>query len=153
MLTCIKIDRLKDYIKNDLNSLYEIISKFNKQIFFDYKINITESATISRLAMKIFLTKHYKNNILNINKTNILNINKNNIYKDIKQAYYRGITEVYIPYGENLYYYDVNSLYLYMVLQDMPGLEYSKIEFFVNKQDLDNLFGFFYCIVKSPTYS
>lgn len=50
--------------------------------------------------MKLYLNKHYNENIPRINKPSI--------YSDIKQAYYGGITEVYKPEGHN---YDVNSLY------------------------------------------
>ena len=50
-------------------------------------------------------------------------------YNDIKQAYFGGNTEVYKPRGKYLYYYDVNSLYPYVALQDMPGLTCSKILF------------------------
>jgi len=82
---------------------------------------MTVSTTISGLAVRIFLEKYYKDNIPVINKAII--------YRDIKQSYYRGITEVYKPCGYNLYYYDVNSLYPYLALQDMPDLECCKIEY------------------------
>jgi hypothetical protein len=41
--------------------------------------------------------------------------------KFIRRGYYGGHTNVYIPYGENLHYYDVSSLYPFSMLQDMPG--------------------------------
>ena len=41
--------------------------------------------------------------------------------KFIRRGYYGGHTDVYIPYGENLHYYDVNSLYPFSMLRDMPG--------------------------------
>lgn len=130
------------YLKNDLNSLFEVITKVNKQTFIDYDVNITDRLTISGIALMIFLSKYYHNNIPNINKTSI--------YRDIKQAYYGGITEVYKPYGENLYYYDVNSLYPYVALQDMPGLKSNK-EYFYNKNiALNNLFGFYFCEINAP---
>ena len=132
------------YLNNDLNCLYEVINKANKQIFKDYKINMTESITISGLAMKIYLNKYYKDNIPLIDKPSI--------YKDIKQAYYGGITEVYRPYGENLFYYDVNCLYPYASLNDMPGLDCEKINYIHtnNNPDIFNLFGFFYCKIETP---
>lgn len=102
-----------------------------------------DSVTISGLAVKIFLKEFYKGNIPIINKSSI--------YKDIKQSYYGGITEVYKPYGENLYLYDVNSLYPYVALQDMPGLECSKVNYYTDKslQELGDVFGFFYCKIES----
>lgn len=116
------------YLKNDLISLYEIMIKANKQIFMDYDVNLTDNLTVSGLAVRIFLKDYYNNNIPNINKSSI--------YRDIKEGYYGGITEVYKPTGYNLFYYDVNSWYTYVSLQDMPGLECSKVQFYTNTQDI-----------------
>ena len=88
------------YLTNDLNCLYKVLVKANKQIFDDYDIDMKNSIIISGLAVRVFLKDYYNNNIPNINKASF--------YKDIKQACCGGITEVYKPYGENLYYYDVN---------------------------------------------
>jgi len=103
-----------------------------------------ENVTISGLALKIYLKNFYNNNIPIINKTSI--------YKDIKEAYYGGITEVYKPYGENLYYYDVNSLYPYVSLQDMPGLICDKLYYYkgISLEQVSNIFGFFYCEIETP---
>ena len=79
-------------------------------------------------------------------------ISKKTIYSDLKKAYYRGITEVYRPKGENLKYYDVNSLYPFASYSDMPGLNAEYVHYFEEGIELDNsLFGFFYCKIK--TYS
>jgi hypothetical protein len=59
------------------------------------------------------------------------------MYKDIKSAYYGGITEVYKPYGENLYNYDVNSLYPYVALNPMAGLKCYREEYFYGDVDLN----------------
>lgn len=60
---------------------------------------------------------------------------------------------MYRPYGENLYYYDVNSLYPYAALNDMPGLNCYK-EQFINKKllspNLATRFGFYYCDIEAP---
>jgi hypothetical protein len=101
-----------------------------------------EANTISSLAMKLYLNQYYNDNIPNINK--------HSIYTDIKQAYYGGITEVYRPYGENLYYYDVNSLYPFAALNDMPGLNCKKVNFHNPSNHITDLFGFFYCKIESP---
>jgi hypothetical protein len=130
------------YLRNDLNALYEVLIRANKQFFDDYKINISEGGTISALAMKIYLDGYYYNNIPKIIKPSI--------YRELQLAYYGGITEVYKPYGENLFYYDVNSLYPYAALNDMPGLSSSKVTYFDSDQNIDNLFGFFQCDIESP---
>lgn len=74
----------------------------------DFDVDMTKSYTISGLALNLFLSKYYKNNIPLINKKSI--------YTDLKPAYYGGMTEVYIPHGKNLFYYDINSLYPYASL-------------------------------------
>ena len=70
-------DETVQYLNNDINSLYEVIIKANKQIFLDYDVNMSDSNTISGLALRIFLKKYYNNNIPLINKSSI--------YKDIKK--------------------------------------------------------------------
>lgn len=49
------------YLKLDLDSLYEVITKANKQIFNDYNVNMQDSITISGLAVKVFMQSYYKN--------------------------------------------------------------------------------------------
>lgn len=95
---------------------------------------MTKSLTISGVALTVFMNDYYKNNIPNIGIKST--------YLDIKKAYYVGITEVYKPYGENLYYYDVNSLYPYAAINDMPGLSCNKITLMGNLS-VNDLFGFF----------
>lgn len=117
-------------------TLYEVLSKANKQLFLDYDIDMTKSHTISGLALKLFLLKYYKNNIPNISKKSV--------YTELKQGYYGGITEVYKPYGKNLFYYDINSLYPFASLNDMPGLKCKNI-LITNSKDMP--FGFLYCVI------
>ncbi len=52
---------------------------------------------------------------------------------------------MYKPYGENLYYYDVNSLYPFASLNDMPSLNCNYEDFMGNNPDLSSLFGVYYC--------
>lgn len=91
--------------------MYEVLVKANKQVFLHYDIYMVDSLTIYNLAIKLFMTRYYSNNIPPINKPSI--------YSDLIQAYYGGITVVYKPYGENLYYYVVNSLYPFASLKDI----------------------------------
>ena len=130
------------YLINDLLSLHQILIKANKQVFLDYNLDMTDNITISGLALRLFFKDYYKKNIPSINRPSL--------YKDIKQAYYGGITEVYKPRGENLYYYDVNSLYPSVALNDMPGLICSKLVFYEDYYNIDTLFGFFCCEIETP---
>jgi len=72
------------------------------------------------------------------------------MYKDIKEGYFGGVTEVYKPYGKNLYYYDVNSLYPFSSINYIPGKVCMYVEDFTSKGlTLDKLFGFFYCEIET----
>lgn len=132
------------YLEYDLLSLFEVMRKFSLQIFVDYRCYLTKSLTISSLAMDIFLRRFYDNNIPLIKQKSV--------YNDIKKSYYGGVTEVFKPYGENLYHYDVNSLYPFVALNDMPGLECTYTDN-INKniENMgDNMFGFYLCEIVTP---
>ena len=132
------------YLSKDLIGLYQVLKKVNRTLFLDFNIKMSNCLTVSKMSYVIF-TKDY----LSADKPIPL-INKKAIYRDIKLGYYGGITEVYKPYGENLYYYDVNSLYPYVSLNDMVGLECHKQEYINKKANLNELFGFFYCDIEAP---
>lgn len=134
-----KLECLK-YLVNDLDTLFEVLSKANKSLFLKYDLDFTKVYTVSGLALNLFLSKYYKDNIPSINTKSV--------YSDIKKSYYGGITEVYKPLGRDLYYYDINSLYPYAALSDMPGLTCRHYNFIDNNSiDYEDLFGFFHCKV------
>lgn len=81
-------------------------------------------------------------------RSNKLQYHSSLLYSDIKQAYFGGIVDVYHPYGKNLYYYDINSLYPYAMLKDMPVGNPTYVE---GDIDLDNSFGFFYADIVTPS--
>lgn len=171
------------YLNKDLISLSEVLVKVNKIFHLKYKIQMTESLTISGIAMKIFLNNHYDQE----NKPIPLVTNRV-VWEDIYKAYYGGRVEVYNPKFKSsslrsknldlkkrdvasadvtltktlasldkkntkLYYYDVNSLYPFASLNNMPGLVCNYVETYGTSNrynlDLENLFGFFYCRIKS----
>lgn len=137
----VKEETLK-YLDKDLDCLLEVMSKFNKYIFLTYDIQMTECLTISRLSMNIF-----RKNYLRENKIPL--ITKPSIFNFIKKGYYGGITEVYKPYGKDLYYYDINSEYPFVAKNIIPGNKFIYIEDYKDGLDLNQLFGFFYCKVKT----
>jgi len=117
---------------------------FGEYITRKFDVQMTDCLTVSRLSLNIFL-KHYL-------KDSKIPIIKGNIYDDIKNAYYGGVTEVYKPYGKDLYYYDVNSLYPFVALNPMCGNKYTYLESYSNKGlKLYNLFGFFYCEIETSS--
>lgn len=70
------------------------------------------------------------------------------VYNNIKHAYYGGRVDVFKPFGNNLYYYDVNSLYLSAMLNVMPVGE----PVLTNNTDLDKLFGYVYVDIITPEF-
>lgn len=132
------------YLDNDLDCLMEVINKFSKYIFKTYDIQLTDCITVARLSLNILHKKYLQN------KSKLPLITKPSIFFFIKQAYYGGISEVYKPYVENAFYYDVNSEYPYVAKNKMPGTEYTYIESLDGSSlNLDELFGYFYCEVKT----
>ena len=138
------------YLNNDLLCLQSIMNEFSKIINIYYNSDITEAMTITRLALNIFFKNYYKPEKAIDKSSRLPLINKLYLYNFIKQAYFGGITEVYKPYGENLAYIDVNSLYPFVALKDLPGNYCTYLESFNNEGlNLNNLFGFFYARVKT----
>jgi hypothetical protein len=144
------------YLEKDLDLLLEVVDKFSKYIYLNYGLQITDCLTISKLSINI-LYSNYIYKLENSTQTNgnLPLINQPTIYNFIKESYFGGITEVYIPKGKNLIYYDINSEYPFVSKNSMPGnlLTYMELqEDAVIKGktlDLENLFGFFYCKVKT----
>nr|QWO71376.1 DNA polymerase [Calocybe gangraenosa] len=131
------------YLNKDLKGLFEVMNEFSRLIFIYFNVQLTDALTITRLALNIFKSKFYKKQV-------IPSVNKIYLFNFIKEGYYGGITEVYRPYGKDLVYIDVNSLYPYVALNPLPGNDCYFMESFEEKGlDLDKLFGFFYAKVKT----
>lgn len=47
------------YLELDLLALLEVVNEFNKFLHTNYNINLTESLTISKVALNIFLHNFY----------------------------------------------------------------------------------------------
>jgi DNA polymerase type B, organellar and viral len=132
------------YLNNDIVSLLNIMNEFSWVLYRDYNTELTEGLTITRIALNIFLKTFY-----NYKEKAMPLILKIFLFNFIKEGYYGGVTEVYKPYGRDLIYIDVNSLYPYMALKDYPGTKATYLEAVDGELELDNLFGFFYAQVKT----
>lgn len=133
-----------DYLNNDVHILYVIITYYAKYLNETYHINFFKIYSASNLAFTIFRTNYYKYENISIMTLSM--------YPTIKQSYYGGNFISTANYGNNLYYYDVNSLYPYAMLNDMPG----KYIRYMDNIDYDNFinssyyFGFFNCTIYVP---
>lgn len=131
------------YLERDISSLLDIMVEFSRMLYINFNTQLTDALTISRLSLNIFLKDYLKNNTIPV-------ISNYSLFNFIHLAYYGGITEVYKPYGQDLIYIDVNSLYPYLSLNPLPGLEANYLQDLDGEGlDLNNLFGFFYAKVKT----
>ena len=136
---------LLDYLRQDIRLLGGIMVKVQQLYWINYNIDIENNMTLSSVAMTIFRMKFYDD------IKNPIYIPNRNVDTFFRRGYYGGHADTFIPYGENLYYYDVNSLYPYVMKHyKMP----SGVPVWCNnleKQDLNNLYGFIEAYVVCPS--
>ncbi|KAK6120363.1 hypothetical protein DH2020_045843 [Rehmannia glutinosa] len=135
---------LLEYMKQDIRLLGGVMLKAQEIIMSNYNVDIVYKLTVSSLALTIFRTRYYDE------KENPIYLPSMNEDRFIRRGYYGGHTDAYIPFGENLYYYDVNSLYPFIMKSfKMPSgkpLWHGKLE----DRDLDDLYGFIEAYVDCP---
>ena len=121
-------------------------NQVNKCFHKVFGIQRTNCVTISGISLKLYLDKYY-----NKSKSPLPLITDRKVWEDIHKAYYGGRVEVFNPLicKGLAYHYDVNSLYPFASLNTMPGLNCVYIECIKEKVDLKDLFGFFYCKIKT----
>ncbi|KAK2995386.1 hypothetical protein RJ640_029018 [Escallonia rubra] len=138
-------DILLDYMKQDILLLGGVMKKAQEIYWGEYHIDLVNKLTLSSLALTIFRTNYYDE------KNWPIYIPNRNEDTFIRRGYYGGHSDTYIPYGENLYSYDVNSLYPHIMKSfPMPGgrpVWHGHLE----GQNLDNLFGFIEAHVVCPS--
>lgn len=137
-------EQLLEYMKQDILLLGGVMHKAQAIYYSLYKVDIIKKRTLSSLALEIFRTCYYDQ------KNWPIYIPNRNEDTFIRRGYYGGHADSYIPYGENLYYYDVNSLYPYIMKNyPMPGGE-PVWQDNLEGQDLDNLYGFIEAYIECP---
>lgn len=95
------------YLKHDCFGLYEILEKFS-----NWGLNAgTLKMTLPSQAMHIFTTQFLKERLYALSEDQ---------ESFIRKTYFGGRVEIFRMSGENLFYYDFNSLYPTVMLEDMP---------------------------------
>ena len=123
--------RFKEYFKNDLMGLYEVLEQ-SKELLSSY--------TIASATMKNYLKNFYKRKVSNNNFT------FDNLFR---KGYYGGRVEIFKMRGENLHYYDVNSLYPSVMYDfEYPLIENNNSDY-VNEY-VDGELGYYYVDVTVP---
>lgn len=138
-------DETIKYCEMDCIALYNVLVNFNQLIFDEFNLNIVNYPTLSSLAFGIFRSNFLKEN-------NQIPLVSGSMLNDIRQGYYGGHTEVYQTCGKNLYHYDVNSLYPF-VLKNFP-LPVGPVRHFEGDLSLleinDRPYGFFKVEITCP---
>jgi DNA polymerase type B, organellar and viral len=125
-------DRLLEYNKYDCYLLFKIMKRF--------RISIKNVPTLPSLAFKIYRTHFMKEKSIAITWLEE--------YREISQGYRGGAVDVYRPSGENLFYYDVNSLYPYVMKEFIFPV--GAPNYFEGFRDLGSIFGIVYCSITTP---
>ena len=136
---------LLEYMKQDIRLLGGVMQKAQDLYFNKFQVDVVDCLTLSALAMRIYRTIYYDPNSFPIH------IPRRNEDTFIRRGYYGGHADVYIPHGTDLHYYDVNSLYPYIMKTfNMPGgkpVWYGNLE----GQELSQLYGFIEAYVVCPS--
>jgi hypothetical protein len=129
----------KNYALQDAVALYESLTIAQSIYFNLFKVDIESVYSTATLALKIFRTKFLDKPIFILPE-----------YMDsfIRNGYYGGGTDVYKAYGENVHYYEVNSLYPSAMLNPMPYNLVTPNLLDLSNRNLDSFFGF----VKAEIY-
>jgi DNA polymerase type B, organellar and viral len=127
------LEEFVEYSLQDSNCLYDCISRLQEIYLLEYNVDITTILSTSTLSMKIFRSKFLKVNIPILKRIDD---------SLIREGYFAGATDYYQMKPENIYYYDVNSLYPFAMMKPMPFKLIRKIKIFENNFNLNNFFGF-----------
>jgi hypothetical protein len=137
-----------EYSKQDSIALFQALTKAQEIYLEKYFVDITKVLSASSLSLLIFRTNHLDTEIP---------ILKKHVDSFIRKSYFGGATDYYKAHGEDLHYYDVNSLYPYAMLKPMP-LNLIKVHKNISQLQLrsesdtnfNNFFGFVKCKVTTP---
>lgn len=136
------------YLEQDIRLLAGVLLSAQEIYHRNFDVDITDWVTISSKALGIFRSKFLPYDYEQKDKIYIPTMNVDNF---VRKGYFGGRAEAYMPKGSHLYYYDVNSLYPYIMKEhDMPGGKPVWHGEFPSDVDLDSLYGFIEAYVECP---
>lgn len=139
----ILFDEFIKYSINDSLILYKCMLAAGVKYKEAYSIDLSDTLSTSSLSLIIFRSKFLTK--LNVDIP-VLNSQMDGF---IRYSYYGGSTDYYKAYAENVFYYDVNSLYPFSMLKDMP-FEPGDFIKDLSQYDLNNFFGFALAEITCP---
>ena len=99
--------KAQSYLRSDCLGLYEILEKFS-----NWGLNAgTLKMTLPSQSMHIFTTQFLKEKLYALSEDQ---------EAFVRKTYFGGRVEIFRMSGENLFYYDFNSLYPTVMIEDMP---------------------------------
>ena len=132
------------YLLKDLKSLFEAIEIYREFFYKNFKIDILKLPTLPSIAFSIFRTVYLQPNLSTTDRSFEVMRLTGNVARNIKTGYYGGRCEVFKPHGTELYHYDINSLYPYVMANfPIPVGNHKKIY----STNLEDYFGFVNCEV------
>ena len=109
-----------EYLKNDINILYEVVEKLKIDLIENYQLPLRKVYSASNMAFQVYRTKYQKRAIEASCKRS----------SDIAhEAFYGGSTQLVKSDMLKGYYYDVNSLYPAMMLKPLPVEKLNTVNF------------------------
>ena len=134
-------DETLNYLEKDLECLYQVMSKFNRFIFDEWNINVTDTYSYSSLSWKVYLSNYYRENEFK------LPIIQGYVENEIRKAYFGGVVDVVENIIVKGWKYDINSHYPAAMKNPIPvgSPVISDIK------DLNKIFGFCHAKITAPS--
>jgi len=126
-------DELREYLFYDCVSLYEVIDKY-------YQENGFERPVLTRTGASFANYKKY----YNMTNDELPKLPKK-LVAPARSSYFGGRTEIFKMIGENLNYYDINSLYPFVMQRYFYPTDYKHVV-----HDYDGELGLYNITIKSP---
>lgn len=135
-----KDKRFDNYIMNDCYGLYEVLIKFH-EIIYNRGGNV--GLTLASTSLKTF-----KKSYLNTG----IKMAKRSVNDEMRLAYYGGRTEIFKQFvnGKKYYWYDINSLYPFVMFNHKYPISPPKTILNPTKETIFEHMGITKCKVKAP---
>jgi regulator of RNase E activity RraB len=139
LFTNLVID-FKEYALQDSRALFNALKEAQNLYFNNFGVDITSIHSTSSLSLKVLRTKFLKEDITILNSLHD---------EFVRPAYLGGATDYYKEYATKVHCYDINSLYPYAMLNDLPNTPIKKYK---NMEgiNLDDFFGYAIAEIETP---